>query len=105
MWNFFSVVAVCMTAMYFLHRLLPQLAKRAAAVEVLPSIDEFKYAESASATAEPIPFDLANLALKESEGWAQQAALKSMHELYDQLGDWNKVRAVWRPYPDPEEIA
>jgi hypothetical protein len=31
----------------------------------------------------------------ESEKWAQEAALKTLHELYAQYGNWDKVRNVW----------
>lgn len=41
-----------------------------------------------------IPQDLIALSQLESEGWAKEAALRTMRELYDLTHDWGKVRTI-----------
>lgn len=51
-------------------------------------------------TPEPIPMDLANIALQESEPWAQAAVIKAMYDAYEKCRDWNRVRAAYPTVPD-----
>lgn len=51
----------------------------------------------------PIPPDLLNLCLQESEQWAREGALKAMQDMYDRTGDWNVVRAAYQITPDVVE--
>lgn len=45
-------------------------------------------------SAADVPEDLIALAMSESEKWAQDAALSTIRERYEQLKDWNRVRAA-----------
>ena len=42
-----------------------------------------------------VPEDLVALAMTHTEGWAQEDTIKAMRERYDQLRDWNRVRAAF----------
>jgi hypothetical protein len=42
-----------------------------------------------------IPEDLVALAMTQSEGWAQEDTIKAIRERYEQLRDWNRVRAAF----------
>ena len=44
---------------------------------------------------EPIPPDLMNLALQESEDWARNGMLRTMQDMYERCRDWNVVRAAY----------
>ena len=112
MWVTFSVLAVCLTVLYLAWR-AERLWLRArpqipAAQMRIDRTEEFVTDPAAHALAntlsvDPIPLDLMLLAGKESETWARESALKSMYELYDNVKDWNVVRAVWKPYPEVEQ--
>lgn len=94
MWNFLSVVILCATAVWFEHR-WPRHRRMAAEVEaasapIEPEID-------------PIPPELIQVAMLESESWAREAAIKSMYEMYEHTHDWKVVAAQWRPF-DPNTL-
>jgi hypothetical protein len=42
-----------------------------------------------------LPEDLVAVANQEREPWAQEEVLRAIHERYDDLRDWNKVRAAF----------
>jgi hypothetical protein len=48
----------------------------------------------ASADAVEIPEDLVALAMAHRESWAQEDLLRVIRERYDELQDWNRVRAA-----------
>jgi hypothetical protein len=41
-----------------------------------------------------IPEDLVAVAMQERESWAQEETLRAIRERYEDLRDWNKVRAA-----------
>lgn len=41
---------------------------------------------------EPLPLDLMAYSNQEESPWAREDMRKHLHELYQELGDWNKVR-------------
>lgn len=41
-----------------------------------------------------LPEDLVALAMQERESWAQEELLRVIRERYDDLKDWNRVRAA-----------
>lgn len=41
-----------------------------------------------------VPEDLVAFALQEREAWAQDEVLRAVRERYDELKDWNAVRAA-----------
>lgn len=43
---------------------------------------------------EPIPGDLEALALTYPEEWAREDTLKRFREMYEESGDWDRVRAA-----------
>jgi hypothetical protein len=53
------------------------------------------FAPHADADEVEVPEDLVALAMTHTEGWAQEDTLKAMRERYDQLRDWNRVRAAF----------
>lgn len=49
---------------------------------------------TASADPVEIPEDLIALAMAHRESWAQEDLLRVIREQYDELKDWNRVRAA-----------
>lgn len=41
-----------------------------------------------------VPEDLMAVAMQEREAWAQEEVLRAIRERYEELKDWNKVRAA-----------
>jgi hypothetical protein len=41
-----------------------------------------------------LPDDLVAVAMQERESWAQEEVLRAIRERYEELRDWNKVRAA-----------
>jgi hypothetical protein len=41
-----------------------------------------------------VPDDLIAVAMQEREAWAQEEVLRAIRERYEELKDWNKVRAA-----------
>lgn len=41
-----------------------------------------------------VPNDLVAVAMQEREAWAQEEVLRAIRERYEELKDWNKVRAA-----------
>jgi hypothetical protein len=41
-----------------------------------------------------IPNDLVAVAMQERESWAQEETLRAIRERFEDLRDWNKVRAA-----------
>jgi len=41
-----------------------------------------------------VPEDLMAVALQENEQWAQEETMRAIRERYEDLGDWNAVRAA-----------
>lgn len=41
-----------------------------------------------------VPDDLVAVAMQEREAWAQEEVLRAIRERYEELKDWNKVRAA-----------
>jgi hypothetical protein len=41
-----------------------------------------------------IPDDLVAIAMQEREAWAQEETLRAIRERYEDLRDWNRVRAA-----------
>jgi hypothetical protein len=41
-----------------------------------------------------VPTDLVAVSLQENEIWAQEEVMRVIRERYEELGDWNKVRAA-----------
>jgi hypothetical protein len=58
---------------------------------------EFKPVAAPSVLPPPpqeIPEDLTAVAMQERESWAQEEVLRAIRERYEELKDWNKVRAA-----------
>ncbi len=73
-------------AVYALHRLSAVLERFA---PVRP--------ETMAPVADPIveiPNDLVAVAMQERESWAQEETLRAIRERFEDLRDWNKVRAA-----------
>lgn len=71
-------------AAYAVHRLATVAERFAPNVpEVVPP----------SASVE-VPDDLVAVAMQEREAWAQEEVLRAIRERYEELKDWNKVRAA-----------
>jgi len=67
------------------------VSRMAEAVErFAPQADEARQDEDVE-----IPEDLVALAMTHSEGWAQEDTIKAIRERYEQLRDWNRVRAAF----------
>lgn len=45
-------------------------------------------------TSVEVPDDLVAVAMQEREAWAQEEVLRAIRERYEELKDWNKVRAA-----------
>jgi hypothetical protein len=61
---------------------------------------ERRYPFRPAAKPEPIPPDLASLAVSEfAEEWAQADTLRAMRELYEECGDWDPVRVKFGAAP------
>lgn len=45
-------------------------------------------------TPDPIPADLLQIALNESEPWAKESVMKVLYETYTATRDWNQVRLL-----------
>jgi uncharacterized protein YcbX len=41
-----------------------------------------------------VPEDLVAVAMQERESWAQEETLRAIRERYEELKDWNRVRAA-----------
>jgi hypothetical protein len=85
-----STLALCLTALGFLHRLLPlwqrlvALRERALEIESTPPARE---------EATSIPGDLFALAQSYEDEWAREQALQAMREMYAESGgNWDIVR-------------
>ena len=58
---------------------------------------EFRPSHAASTDPAPlteVPDDLVAVAMQEREAWAQEEVLRAIRERYEELKDWNKVRAA-----------
>lgn len=100
MWSFFSVVVMCTTLVWLAER-FPTLRERMRGAERVTTAGEEPI--SAPVSMEPMPAELLQVALMESESWAREAAIKSMYEMYEQCKDWRIVAAQWRPF-DPNAM-
>lgn len=59
--------------------------------------ERFAPVRADTAGAEPevvVPEDLIAYAMSFSETWAQEDAMRAIHQSYDQWKDWNRVRAA-----------
>lgn len=86
-----SVIALCATALWLFRN---GLSFRP--TFVLPEI-RFVIAREPSTPFDPEtrpapPSDILEVAARESEPFAQEAVLKRSFQLFDQLGDWGKVK-------------
>lgn len=68
------------------------------AVHRLATVAE-RFAPNAPEVAPPptsveVPDDLVAVAMQEREAWAQEEVLRAIRERYEELKDWNKVRAA-----------
>lgn len=50
--------------------------------------------ETAASEQMEVPEDLVAYAMSFSEQWAQEDAMRAVHQSYDQWKDWNRVRAA-----------
>ena len=71
-------------AVYTVHR-LAHIAER-----LVPPAPE---AAPLPAPLVEIPEDLVAVAMQERESWAQEEVLRAIRERYEELRDWNRVRA------------
>ena len=71
-------------AVYAIHR-LSELAERFA-----PAVSD----EGAPVAPVEVPDDLIAVAMQERESWAQEEVMRAIRERYEELKDWNKVRAA-----------
>lgn len=71
---------------YALHRL-------SAVLERFAPVRPEEVAPAAESLVE-IPEDLVAVAMQERESWAQEETLRAIRERFEDLRDWNKVRAA-----------
>jgi hypothetical protein len=93
MWFFFSVCVFCGMITYLARRAEPLLRAR------LTPAPEPVQDQPAVVEAEPIPVDLMNLALQESEEWARQGVIRAMLDMYERCRNWDVVRAAYSAHP------
>lgn len=74
--------AVAVYAIYRLSAVAERFAPKApeAAPTIPPSVE--------------VPEDLVAIAMQEREAWAQEETLRAIRERYEELKDWNRVRAA-----------
>lgn len=71
-------------AAYAVHRFATAMERFAPNVpEAVPSLEPLV----------EIPEDLVAVAMQERESWAQEEVLRAIRERYEELRDWNRVRA------------
>lgn len=90
--NITITALICATMIWLVERVMREHLR----------VEKIKRAETKEevqqvAAPDPIPADLAQMAMQESADWARQDAVKAMYELYEATRDWNVVRAVWHP--------
>lgn len=71
-------------AVYAIHR-LSKLVER-----FVPPVP----ADVPVAVSVEVPDDLVAVAMQERESWAQEEVMRAIRERYEELKDWNKVRAA-----------
>lgn len=74
------------------------VAVAAYAVHRLAAVIE-RFAPTAPVAVAPaapveVPDDLVAVAMQEREAWAQEEVLRAIRERYEELRDWNRVRAA-----------
>lgn len=101
MWEFFQVAAVCGTLYVLSLRAEKVLVKKwEYEYEVVDDEEEEEAEEEeVSPPSDPMPVDLLNFALQESEDWARLGMIRSMQDMYDTCHDWNVVRAALKANP------
>jgi hypothetical protein len=87
-----AAVAVLSAALLLSLKLTLPLAERLVRV-VEKRIELAEHQVEARERREPIPVDLLQSVFKWSDRWAQEDQLKLFYERYDELGDWDRVRA------------
>jgi hypothetical protein len=72
-------------AVYALHRVSAVVERfapvRSSPADLVPPVVE-------------VPEDLMAVSMQERESWAQEEVLRAIRERYEELRDWNKVRAA-----------
>ena len=91
MWTFFSIAVMCATAIYLARRAEPLIKVGI----TLRARQPHESQPHEVPMLEPIPPDLMNLALQESEDWARNGMLRTMQDMYERCRDWNVVRAAY----------
>ena len=78
-----TALVLAILCVYLVERLRPLFERSVKATE----------ARVQSLKSERMPADIRRIAMTYEEGWARDQVLASYRELYDDLGDWNAVRA------------
>ena len=86
---------ICGTVLWITHRLETFFSARAELARLRAQHQEPEKTQELLSAPEPMPMDVANIALSESEPWAQAAVIKSMYDAYEKCRDWNRVRAAY----------
>jgi len=87
-----ALVVIAGMVLFAGHWLTPQLLMR---LDAWLEIQRDRYATPALPPAkEPVPADLEGLANSYGDEWAREDAMKRFQELYEETGDWDRVRAV-----------
>lgn len=82
------VAAVMVSGHYLMGQMLPRL-------DTWLDIQRERYARpEGPPPKDPMPADLEGLALSYGDEWAREDAMKRMQELYEESGDWDRVRTA-----------
>lgn len=82
------VAAVMVSGHYVMGQMLPRL-------DTWLDIQRERYARpEGPPPKDPMPADLEGLALSYGDEWAREDAMKRMQELYEESGDWDRVRTA-----------
>lgn len=105
MWPFFSV-CVSVGGLVYITRHLTESWVRVRGLETYPvSAPQSGFEKhEEEPLPDPMPTDLFNMALTESEPWAREEMVKRMYELYNETHDWSKVRGMWYQAPASDEM-
>lgn len=98
-------LVICATVLWIFERSFEKLKWLRGTTDVLTVSAPQEAQAAAPVEAEPIPPDLLELALGESEQWAKEQALGAMIDMRQRVGNWNIVRAIWRGDEKPDMVS
>ena len=105
MWPFLSHIATLGVVLFLWKRVEPsflRILKRWEPVEseYAPPVSAPQYAEPVAQheveqVSDPMPVELYEAAMRESESWAREQTIAAMHQLKDRVKSWDRVLAIY----------